>query len=81
MTTKALNNTNIIISFSDILDSLSQKERNVIERRVWLFEEKETLQNIGNSFSPAITRERVRQIEESWIKKIWRGYCMLWQNN
>ena len=72
MTTKVLSNKNIVESFSDILDSLSKKERNVIERRVWLFSDKETLQNIGSSFSPCITRERVRQIEESWIKKIWR---------
>lgn len=72
MTTQILSNKNIVDSFSDILDSLSQKEKNVIERRVWLFANKETLQNIGSSFSPTITRERVRQIEESWIKKIWR---------
>lgn len=72
MTTQTLNNKNITHSFNHILDSLSAKERSVIERRVWLFEDKETLQNIGSSFSPSITRERVRQIEESWIKKIWR---------
>jgi DNA-directed RNA polymerase sigma subunit (sigma70/sigma32) len=34
MTTKVLSNKNIVESFSDILDSLSKKERNVIERRV-----------------------------------------------
>lgn len=67
-----LNNENIINSFREILLSLSEKEKNVIERRVWILWEKETLQNIWNSFSPAITRERVRQIEDSWIKKIWR---------
>lgn len=72
MSTQVLSNKNIAKSFSFILDSLSHKESSVIGRRVWLFEEKETLQNIGSSFSPAITRERVRQIEESWIKKIWR---------
>ncbi len=72
MSTQVLSNKNIINSFSEILESLSQKEKNVIERRVWLFDKKETLQNIGNSFKPAITRERVRQIEESWIKKIGR---------
>jgi len=72
MTTQVLNNKSIINSFSDILSSLSEKEKSVIERRVGLFSEKETLQNIGNSFTPSITRERVRQIEESWIKKIWR---------
>jgi len=72
MTTQTLNNKNITSSFSEILSSLSEKEKSVIERRVGLFSEKETLQNIGNSFTPSITRERVRQIEESWIKKIWR---------
>jgi len=72
MTTQILNNENITSSFSEILSSLSEKEKKVIEKRVGLFSEKETLQNIGNSFSPSITRERVRQIEESWIKKIWR---------
>ncbi|MFK7780158.1 MAG: sigma factor-like helix-turn-helix DNA-binding protein [Candidatus Gracilibacteria bacterium] len=72
MTTQILNNKNIEKSFSFILDSLSIKESTVIGRRVGLFSEKETLQNIGSSFSPAITRERVRQIEESGIKKIGR---------
>lgn len=72
MTTQVLSNKNITKSFSTILESLSEKEKNVIERRVWLFSDKETLQNIGSSFSPNITRERVRQIEESGIKKIGR---------
>ena len=72
MNNVTLNNKTIVKSFEDILKSLSDKERNVIERRVWINSEKETLQNIGNSFSPAITRERVRQIEDSGIKKIGR---------
>lgn len=72
MNNEVLNNKIIVKSFEDILKSLSEKEKNVIERRVWIKWEKETLQNIGNSFSPSITRERVRQIEDSWIKKIWR---------
>lgn len=59
-------------SFSDVLASLSEKERIVIERRIGLSGEKETLQNIGNSFKPAITRERVRQIEDAGIKKVGR---------
>ncbi len=58
--------------FSEVLGSLSDKERKVIERRVGIGGEKETLQSIGNSFKPAITRERVRQIEDAGIKKIWR---------
>ncbi len=59
-------------SFNKVLLWLSEKEREVIERRVGLFWERETLQSIWNSFSPSITRERVRQIEDTWIKKIWR---------
>lgn len=72
MSTKVLNNEKIVKSFEEILISLSEKEKNVIERRVGLRWEKETLQSIWSSFSPTITRERVRQIEESGIKKIWR---------
>lgn len=72
MNTTTLNNSCIVDSFSTILDSLSEREKNVIERRVWLKGDRETLQNIGSSFSPAITRERVRQIEDSGIKKIGR---------
>lgn len=72
MSNEVLNNKVIVKSFEDILRSLSEKEKSVIARRVGLKWEKETLQNIWNSFSPAITRERVRQIEDSWIKKIWR---------
>jgi len=67
-----LSNKNIINSFSDILTSLSKKEKNVIIKRLWIYWKKETLQNIWSSFSPSITRERVRQIEETWIRKIWR---------
>lgn len=58
--------------FTEVLGSLSDKEKKVIERRVWINGEKETLQSIGNSFKPAITRERVRQIEDAGIKKIGR---------
>ena len=72
MNAQILDNKKILNSFSEVLDSLSNKEREVIERRVGLAWERETLQNIWDSFNPHITRERVRQIEESWIKKIGR---------
>lgn len=72
MNTITLNNNSIVQSFGNILESLSERERTVIERRVGLAGERETLQNIGASFSPSITRERVRQIEDSGIKKIGR---------
>lgn len=62
----------IMSSFWWVLDTLSDKEKSVMERRVGLNWSRETLQSIWNSFSPSITRERVRQIEASWINKIGR---------
>ena len=67
-----ISNNDVINTFKNILNSLSEKERCVIEKRIGLNWKKETLQNIWDNFSPNITRERVRQIEDSWIKKIWR---------
>lgn len=72
MQTKEITISLIKNTFEDILKALSQKEKEVISKRIWLYWDKETLQNIWDSFSPSITRERVRQIEDSWIKKIWR---------
>lgn len=56
--------------FDSILDSLAEKERAVISRRIGLTGERETLQEIGDTYG--ITRERVRQIEDVGIKKIGR---------
>lgn len=67
-----INSSELKSSFTSILKSLTDKEKMVIERRIWMNGEKETLQSIGDSFSPSITRERVRQIEDSWIRKIGR---------
>lgn len=54
-----------------LLDLLSPKERDVIERRFSIGgQPKETLDKIGQSYS--ITRERVRQIEAVAIKKLAR---------
>lgn len=72
MEIQTFDTSRIISSFQDVLQALSHKEKDVIEKRIWLNWEKQTLQNIGDSFQPSITRERVRQIEDSWIKKIWR---------
>ncbi|MBS9775185.1 hypothetical protein KGV52_00565 [Candidatus Gracilibacteria bacterium] len=73
MNTELLKKNEVVNSFQDILDSLSDKEKSVISRRIGLENgTKETLQSIGNSFTPPITRERVRQIEEAGIKKIGR---------
>lgn len=56
--------------FFDILKNLTQKEQDVISRRIGLNCQHETLQSIGNTYR--ITRERVRQIEDVGIKKIGR---------
>jgi len=72
MQTETLTNNQILSYFDQVLSSLSEKERSVIERRIGLKGQRETLQSIGNSFSPAITRERVRQIEDAGIKKVGR---------
>ncbi len=56
--------------FHGILDSLAEKERSVITRRIGLNGKRETLQEIGDTYG--ITRERVRQIEDVGIKKIGR---------
>ena len=72
MGTATLDKKIIETSFKDIINSLSDKEKTVISERVWLNWDRKTLQFIGASFSPSITRERVRQIEDSWIKKIGR---------
>jgi Fe2+ or Zn2+ uptake regulation protein len=57
-------------TFETILSSLVEKERSVIIRRIGFKWEKETLQEIGDTYG--ITRERVRQIEDVGIKKIGR---------
>lgn len=67
MATPAFDVTQI---FNSILDSLADKERTVITRRIGLTGNRETLQEIGDTYG--ITRERVRQIEDVGIKKIGR---------
>ncbi len=70
--TQIITDQRVLEVFKKVLNSLWEKEQNVISRRIWLTWEKETLQSIGNSFHPNITRERVRQIEDTGIKKMGR---------
>ncbi len=72
MWTITLDNKKIESSFQNVLESLSDKEKSVLENRVWVNWERLTLASIWKKFSPTITRERVRQIENSGIKKLWR---------
>lgn len=65
----------IEINFSELMNRLlsllSDKERDVIQRRFSLDgKQKETLDKIGKSYQ--ITRERVRQIESVALKKLAR---------
>ncbi|MBS9784326.1 hypothetical protein KGV55_03170 [Candidatus Gracilibacteria bacterium] len=60
----------ILTGFNKVLDSLTEKERSVISRRIGFNTQKETLQQIGDRYG--ITRERVRQIEDVGIQKIGR---------
>lgn len=60
---------NIRNSVSKLLSSISDKNREVLERRFGIDrDEAETLESIGKSHK--ITRERVRQIQEYGLKKI-----------
>ena len=55
---------------SEVLDQLSDREKAVIEMRFGLMpdESDRTLEEIGKELN--VTRERVRQIESSAIKKL-----------
>jgi len=54
---------------SDILDTLSQRERRVLELRYGLGgEQPRTLDEVGRTFN--VTRERIRQIENQSLKKL-----------
>jgi len=64
-----LGKLNIRSSVSKLLSSISDKNREVLERRFGIDrDEAETLESIGKSHK--ITRERVRQIQEYGLKKI-----------
>ncbi len=53
----------------DILDSLSQREKRVLELRFGLYDGRErTLEQVGQEFD--LTRERIRQIEAKAIAKL-----------
>jgi RNA polymerase primary sigma factor len=53
----------------DILDSLSERERNVLEMRFGLVDgQGHTLEEVGQKFG--VTRERIRQIEAKALRKL-----------
>src|SRR3989344_3570750 len=60
------NSSSIKKTVADLLKSTSSRNKDIIARRFGLKTgKKETLESIGSSYS--ITRERVRQIEESTL--------------
>src|SRR5688500_15596884 len=53
----------------DILTSIErEREREIVARRIGLFDRKETLEQIGELLG--ITRERVRQLEKSVVARL-----------
>lgn len=53
----------------DVLDSLSDREREVIEQRFGLRDRTaRTLEEVGHQFN--VTRERIRQIEAKALRKL-----------
>ena len=65
-----ISKSNILNYFGQALESLTDKEKTVIKKRIWLDSGKYTLNSIWESFNPPVTRERIRQIEHSGIKKL-----------
>ncbi len=57
-------------SIKKMLDSLSEREREVIEKRYGLYQEPMTLQAIGQEIG--LTRERVRQVENEALKRLYK---------
>ena len=69
MADEALSQRRMVEQMHDLLDELTPRERDVIERRFGLRgREDETLDEIGRSCS--LTRERIRQIEASALEKL-----------
>lgn len=57
-----------LAALATVLDSLEDKERQIITHRFGLGCEPETLETVGKRFS--VTRERIRQIEDNTLKKM-----------
>lgn len=69
---KRVEKLNIRNSVAKLLSSISDKNREVLERRFGIDRNgEETLESIGKSYK--ITRERVRQIQEYGLKKLVAG--------
>ncbi len=70
MIASTIENKIIVDLFWKTISPLSEKEQIIIQKRIWMFWKIESLQEIWLWFNPPVTRERVRQLETSWIKKL-----------
>jgi len=62
-------NLNSVEIINNLLNELNERDRDILSRRFGLHgEEKETLENIGKVHN--LTRERIRQIETTGVKKL-----------
>ncbi|MEK7097369.1 MAG: sigma factor-like helix-turn-helix DNA-binding protein, partial [Patescibacteria group bacterium] len=62
-------NLNSVEIINNLLNELNERDRDILSRRFGLHgEEKETLENIGKIHN--LTRERIRQIETTGVKKL-----------
>lgn len=61
-------NAKISSLMKDIFSYLSEQEVDITKKRFGIFERKHTLEEIGKSYG--VTRERIRQIEGTIVKKI-----------
>ncbi|MEZ7821377.1 MAG: HTH domain-containing protein [Patescibacteria group bacterium] len=61
-------NAKISSLMKDIFSYLSEQEVDITKKRFGIFERKNTLEEIGKSYG--VTRERIRQIEGTIVKKI-----------
>lgn len=74
---KLFTKKNLDISQQDPLDFilkkiniLNEKEKKIILERYGFFSHSKTLEEIANSFTPKVTRERIRQIESKSLRKL-----------
>lgn len=73
-----LNNQDIAKLTEELLSKITEYEREVIKMYFWIWRKPMTLDEIALRFW--LTRERVRQIKEKWIKRLKRmcEYCDLY---
>jgi hypothetical protein len=69
---EAKKDSNLIESIRTAIEDLSGRQRDIICRRMGMFDSPQTLEQIGNLYD--VTRERIRQIEKKAICKLIDNY-------